>query len=110
MNLPARIEQGAAKYAHIESLAQVRPPYPAQGSADWWALRQRVEEIIARDSRRRGTKYTEAEVVQSDNAKRAALGEGDSSLAYERNGFTREQWLAKWNPTGRPSGRIPQVF
>jgi hypothetical protein len=102
--------QPSNNYAHIESLAQIRPPYPATGSADWWALRQRVEEIIAKDSRKRGTTYTEAEYRRSEGARLTALGDEDAQKAFERNGFTREQWLAKWNPTGKSSGRIPQVF
>jgi hypothetical protein len=102
--------QSSNNFAHIESLQQIRPPYPASGSADWWALRQRLEEIIAKDSRRRGTTYTEAEYRRSESARLCSLGDSDAQQAFERNGFTREQWVAKWNPTGRTSGRIPEVF
>jgi hypothetical protein len=76
----------------------IRPPYPPSGSAEWWDLRKRLEQGIARDSRKRGSKYTEAECRRSELARLTALGDEDAALAYGRNGFTREQWIRKWNP------------
>ena len=35
-------------FSRIESLDQVRPPYPARGTPNWWALRLRYEELLNR--------------------------------------------------------------
>lgn len=94
----------------IDSLAQIKPPYPGHGTAEWWTLRRRVEELIARDSRKRGSRYTEAETRRSEQARLTVLGDSDAQIAFERNGFTREQWLKKWNPDGRSTGNIPTDF
>jgi hypothetical protein len=65
---------------------------------DWWNARKAILDDIAVWSRRRGTQYTEAETKRSAAALQCALGEEDGKIEYERNGFTREQWLYKWNP------------
>ena len=65
---------------------------------DWWAARKAILDDIATWSRRRGTQYTAAETKRSAAALQCALGEEDAKIEYERNGFTREQWLYKWNP------------
>jgi hypothetical protein len=67
-------------------------------SPEWWNDRKAVLDAIAVASRRRGTVYTEAETKRSAAALQCALGEQDGKIEYERNGFTRDQWLYKWNP------------
>lgn len=89
----------------------IRPPYPPTGSAEWWELRKRLEQGIARDSRKRGSRYTDAEFKRSESARLTGLDDADAKLAYERNGFTREQWIKKWNPEGKcGAGYIPTSF
>ena len=95
-NLPA--VQSTNQYSHIESLAQIRPPYPATLSADWWALRRRMEEIMARDQRRNDVKWTREEIVRSKTATSASLGEEHGTIEYERDGMTREEWLERHFP------------
>ncbi len=87
----------------------IRPPYPASGSAEWWTLRTQLEQSIARASRKRGSRYTDAEFKRSEGARLTALGDSDAQEAYERNGFTREQWIKKWNPECK-AGNIPTDF
>jgi hypothetical protein len=77
---------------------------------EWWDARKKIEEQIFTESRKRGTRFTEAEYQRSENARLCSLGDDEACLGYERNGFTREQWLAKWNPTGKRSGHIPTDF
>ena len=91
------------KYAHIEGLAEIKPPYPAVFSADWWELRQRMEEIMAKGQRKRNIRWTEAELSRSKVAKQTSLGDEDAKIEYERDGMTREEWLEKWWPSGRGS-------
>lgn len=81
------------KYDHIDSLEQIRPPYPAHGTSNWWALRLRYEQILnARLCRERAGKVYPTE--QRDVlAKWTALGHEQSTKDYERDGKSREQWL-----------------
>lgn len=67
-------------------------------SPQWWDARKAILAGIATQSRKRGVKYTEAQTKRSDAAMQCALGEEDGRIAYERNGFTREQWLKKHFP------------
>jgi hypothetical protein len=74
-------------YSRIESLAQIRPPYPAQGSANWWALRKRLEEVLAKEQRKAGAKFTPEQAHRSDLAKWTALGNEGAKQSFERGEF-----------------------
>lgn len=67
-------------------------------SPDWWTARKAVLGAIATQSRRRGVVFSEAETRRSEAALQCALSEEDGRIEYERNGFTMDQWLYKWNP------------
>lgn len=67
-------------------------------SAEWWDSRKKILSGIASTSRKRGVAWTEAELERSRNATLASLGDEQGTIDYERNGLTREQWLAKWFP------------
>ena len=75
-------------------------------SPQWWEDRKAVLDGIATQSRRRGTKFTDAEVKRSEAALQCALSEEDGRIEYERNGLTREQWLYKWNPDALDGVRL----
>ena len=74
-------------YAHIESAEQIKPPYPAQGSPNWWALRKRYEELLLGRIRKQRAAATirlpinDAECVA---AKWAALGNEEADREYQR--------------------------
>ena len=81
-------------YADITSLAQVSRErgsrfergYPPRLSAEWWALRLRVEEIIAKGQRRRKSHWTRDEVELSEAAKGTALGDEECEARYQALG------------------------
>jgi hypothetical protein len=67
-------------------------------SVEWWQARKKILGGIATQSRRRDVEWTPAQVKRSEAALQCAIGDEDARIAYERNGFTREQWIAKWFP------------
>jgi hypothetical protein len=80
----AAMARGATEdYSRIDSLAQIRPPFPAQGTPNWWALRKRLEELLARDQRRLGAKFTADARRRSELAKWTALGNEDAKERFE---------------------------
>jgi hypothetical protein len=87
-------------YSHIESLEQIRPPYPAYHSPEWWALRKRYDELMRQRVRRlRSELPTSSRPVDEVRAHRAAwtaLGNEAAKIAYERDGKPRERWLAEF--------------
>lgn len=47
------LARGATEsYERIQSLDQIKPPYPAFGSPNWWALRLRYEQLLLAKIRR----------------------------------------------------------
>jgi hypothetical protein len=75
-------------------------------SAEWWEARKKILGGIASQSRKRGVKWTEAQVKRSENAMLCAEGDEDGQIAFERNGFTREQWFKKHFPQALEGGEI----
>lgn len=99
-------------YSSIDSIDRFRPPFPAQGTPNWWAMRQRYEELLLarvrrdRNGARLAGPSTASKVAGADlnheahanSAKWAALGNEDADVDYQRAGKSREWWLATWNP------------
>lgn len=67
-------------------------------SAEWWEARKKILGGIAAESRKRGVKWTEAQVKRSEVAMLCAMGDEEGQLAYERNGFSREKWFKNYFP------------
>jgi len=93
-------------YAKIDSIDAIRPPYPAHGTANWWALRKRYEELLfARICKERAASKhrTSINEPEAEAAKWAALGnetadrdyrdfaKGDLTAPDAR--LTRRNWL-----------------
>ena len=84
----SRLTHGATEtYQQYESVDQIRPPYPATGSPNWWALRKRYEELLLGRIR----KQRSGDVVQLPlnnreciAAKWAALGNEAADAEYQR--------------------------
>jgi len=99
-------------YSKIDSIDQIRPPYPAHGTPNWWALRRRYEQLLlARVRRERkdaplAGPTALAKVVGADfdqdrhcrAATWASLGNERAVVDYQRAGRSREWWLSHWNP------------
>ena len=96
-------------FDHIESLEQIKPPYPAQYSADWHALRRRVEIIIHRKQAKHPPRWTADPVAHYKAAMRLAAGDDSAQLDYERDGKSAEWWIGKWNPAGKRRNAIPSA-
>ncbi len=94
-------------YARIESLEQIRPPYPARGTPNWWSLRLRYEQLLHTRLRRErdGQPLPGDGEQQATRAKWTALGNELATLEYQRDGRTRDWWIANWNRAASLSGR-----
>jgi hypothetical protein len=57
--------------------------YSRIDSPNWWALRKRLEELLARDQRRLGAKFTADARRRSELAKWTALGNEDAKERFE---------------------------
>lgn len=84
-NIATIAQRASGDYSHITSLDQIKPPYPEQFTADWWALRKRVMELIAaRQARLRGgEKCTQEERELSDCATGVSEGDEAATSKYE---------------------------
>ena len=72
-------------YSRIDSLEKIRPPYPAHGSPNWWALRLRLEELLAEKHRRAWKNAliaTRMNVAEAQAAKWSALGNEYGEQVY----------------------------
>ena len=90
-------------YSRIDSLEAIRPPYPGQGTPNWWALRARYEELLMariRKARSGGGIKNYVNEAQAEAAKWAALGNEQADADYK--GFVppatevvrrRKDWL-----------------
>jgi hypothetical protein len=101
----------ATQYTDVTSLEQINRRergkftggYPGAGTREWWALRLRLEELMAAEQRkgRKQSGWTVPEtpeyIARSTAAKWAALENPEATNDYQRNGFTREQWLKRWH-------------
>jgi hypothetical protein len=67
------------RYGHLDSLAAIRPPYPAQGTPNWWALRLRYRELLSRDVRR----HRAGSALRFDEREDIALAAEWSALGNE---------------------------
>ena len=76
-------------------------------SAEWWEARKKILGGIAAQSRKRGVKWTEAQVKRSESAMLCAEGDEDGQIAYERNGFTREKWFKNHFPQALDGVEVP---
>lgn len=73
-------------YSRIDSLDQIKPPYPAQGTPNWWALRLRYEQLLmARIRRDRANSAIPCRVNEGEAtaAKWAALGNEQADSDYQ---------------------------
>ena len=68
------------------------------GSSEWWEARKKIMAGIAAQSRKRGVHWTPEQKRRSEAAMQCAFDDKDGQLAYERNGFTREQWFKSHFP------------
>ena len=76
-------------YDHLESLEQIRPPFPSHGSPNWWALRLRYEQLLESRMRRlrNGSTIKFPDTAAMDEAaKWTALGNEHAQAIYERRG------------------------
>lgn len=79
-------------YRHIDSLEGIRPPYPARGTPNWWALRIRYEELLFSKIRRQRAESKLAlpeKPDQANAAKWSALGNEAADADYQRLAFRR---------------------
>lgn len=94
------------KYLDITSLEQIHlrkggrfeAGYPAALSAEWWALRLRLVEIIAKQHRERKVRWTDEDIALSEAAHGAGLGDDDRNADYQRmNGAVHalESWAMR---------------
>lgn len=79
-----RLTEGATEsYATLDSLASIRPPYPASGSPNWYALRRRYEELLAIRQAKLGTRWDRDSVELSDISNLTALGFEPAEARYQ---------------------------
>lgn len=72
-------------YARLESFADIKPPYPERGSPNWWALRQRYEQLLAARLRMdREGKTPAFDHNEAVAARWAALGNETADADYQR--------------------------
>lgn len=89
--------------------------FTVAGDAAWWEARKKILGGIAAQSRKREVLWTPEQKRRSECAMQCAFGDADGQIAYERNGFTKEQWLQKWNQIAAagvamtPYARIAQL-
>jgi hypothetical protein len=72
-------------YAKHDSLESIRPPYPAHGTPNWWALRQRYEDLLfARIRKDRNASNHKSTINQpeAEAAKWSALGNETADRDY----------------------------
>jgi hypothetical protein len=72
-------------YAKLDSLESIRAPYPAHGSPNWWALRQRYEELLfARIRKERNASNHKSTInePEAEAAKWASLGNETAGRDY----------------------------
>jgi hypothetical protein len=81
------LARGATEdYSRIDALEQIRPPYPAHGSPNWWALRLRYEMLLAErlNRLRRGSDMKTAfNIPEAIAAKWAAIGHEAADRDYQ---------------------------
>jgi hypothetical protein len=72
-------------YARLDSLESIKPPYPANGTPNWWALRKRYEELLlGRIRKDRGWSNHKSTInePEAEAAKWAALGNETADRDY----------------------------
>jgi hypothetical protein len=103
-------------YAHLESLEQINRrdmEYPGSGTPEWWALRLRYEELLARSIRKLWGKDLAkrgVDPLRATAAKWTELGNEDAQRNYERDGKTLEWWLENWGGGRESLKSIRQDF
>jgi hypothetical protein len=73
-------------YSRLDSLDQIKPPYPAQGTPNWWALRAKYEELLfvrIRKARSGGGIKNRVNNAEAEAAKWAALGNEQADKDYQ---------------------------
>ena len=73
-------------YSRIDSLDQIKPPYPAQGTPNWWALRFRYEQLLTsriRKDRANSVIPSRVNDREAVAAKWAALGNEQGDAEYQ---------------------------
>jgi hypothetical protein len=73
-------------YSRIDSLEAIKPPFPAQGSPNWWALRLRYEELLFTKIRRQRSDSVipvRVNTAEAEAAKWAALGNEQADKDYQ---------------------------
>lgn len=85
-------------FSRIESLEQIKPPYPGQGTPNWWALRLRYEEILTKRLRKDRNGEVSPKSEEWECAKWAALGNEDADRRYQKFVPTAHEVLARQRP------------
>ena len=73
-------------FSRLESLENFRPPYPAQGTPNWWALRLQYETVLLgklRKERAKSPMECRLNNLECDAAKWAAIGNEDADRDYQ---------------------------
>ena len=73
-------------YDRIDSLESIRPPYPANGTPNWWALRRKYEELLLgriRKERKASAFKSRINEPEATAAKWAALGNEVADRDYQ---------------------------
>jgi hypothetical protein len=74
-------------YAKFDSLESIRPPYPASGTPNWWALRKRYEELLLgriRKERNASAFKGRMNEPEAEAAKWAAIGNETADRDYQQ--------------------------
>lgn len=74
-------------YAKFDSLESIRPPYPAHGTPNWWALRAKYEELLLgriRKERKASNMPSNVNEPEATAAKWAALGNETADRDYQQ--------------------------
>lgn len=85
-------------YSKFDSLDQIKPPYPASGTPNWWALRLRYEQLLLGRIRkdRKGADIPNAD--ECNCAKWAALGNEEADEKYKAYVPTAAEVAARVKP------------
>lgn len=74
-------------YERLDSLESIRPPYPANGTPNWWALRRKYEELLLgriRKERNASAFKSRINEPEATAAKWAALGNETADRDYQQ--------------------------
>ena len=97
-------------YSRVESIEAFRPPYPGQGTPNWWAMRLRYEQLLMAKIRksRAGTQIKSKPINEAelDAAKWAALGNEQANADYQGFVPSAHQVIDRQRQKGWLDGQI----